>query len=412
MVLALIGGSILTTLKSVANEVELPERSLSSKVTNVQPMTGLVLWSDNEAVQTDAIQLEYSYMRYDDVVVGPAKYDWSVVDQLLSQIASRNHQAVLRFYFVYTGKNSSVPAYIKALPDYAETKGKSEGKNTTFCDWSNTTLQKATLDFYTEFAQRYDNDPRLAYLQTGFGLWAEYHIYDGPMQMGKTFPTADHQKAFATHLSKTFVNTPWSVSVDAADDEWSALGRSETIKSLPFGLLNDSFLCKQHARENARNWATFGGDRWQRQPAGGELSYYNDRDQKLALSPQGPNGIRFEELAKQFHITYMIADGQTEYQTNQRLKEASMALGYRFRVTKLRSADGASEVTIRNEGIAPLYHDAFAAVNGVRAKDSLKGLLPDEEKMYRIRGGAVAPTLTIESDRLVPGQTIEFNADL
>lgn len=145
---------------------------------------------------------------------------------------------------------------------------------------------------------------------------------------------------------------------------------------------------------------------------GGELSYYNHRDQKFALSDEGPNGIRFADSAKQFHISYMIADGQPAYQSIERIKEASMALGYRFRVTKFQSGNGTSQVTIRNEGIAPLYHDAFVTVNGVRTTSSLKGLLPGEERIYPVEAGSLAPKLTIESDRLVQGQGIQFDADL
>lgn len=261
-ILVILGhGAIYSHGARGQNDAGLRNISLTSKVTNVQPMTGLVLWSDNKAVATNSIQLEYSYMRYDDVIVGHGIYDWTNIDQLLSQIASRSHQAVLRFYFVYPGKGSSVPAYIKALADYEETTGKSEGKETTFCDWRNSTLQNAILDFYTEFAKRYDRDARLAFLQTGFGLWSEYHIYDGPMTLGKTFPNATYQAAFVKHLSSTFQNTPWSVSVDAASEEWSPLAKDVSLKTLPFGLFDDSFLCKQHARVNAKNWAAFGMDR-------------------------------------------------------------------------------------------------------------------------------------------------------
>ena len=42
--------------------------SLTSRITHVQPMTGIVLWSTSEHNRTDAIQLEYSYMKYNDVV--------------------------------------------------------------------------------------------------------------------------------------------------------------------------------------------------------------------------------------------------------------------------------------------------------------------------------------------------------
>ena len=48
---------------------------LRSKVTHVQPMTGIVLWHDSEHVRTDAIQLEFSYLRYGDVVARAGEYD-------------------------------------------------------------------------------------------------------------------------------------------------------------------------------------------------------------------------------------------------------------------------------------------------------------------------------------------------
>ncbi len=394
-----------------AAQPEMLKIPLATKITRVQPMTGLVLWSDNEANATDAIQLEYSYMRYDDVIKGPGQYDWSGVDRLLDHIAARQHQAIIRFYFDYPGKISSVPGYVKSLADYRETKGLSEGEATTFCDWSNATLRQATLDFYTELAKRYDRDARLAFLQTGFGLWSEYHIYDGPMELGRTFPSLEFQAEFANHLAATFAETPWSVSVDAADDERSPLAERDNLRALPFGLFDDSFLCKQHAKQNANDWAAFGNDRWQTSPAGGELSYYTKRDQRHALAVNGPYGIAFESLAAKFHVTYMIGDGQPNHQSTQRIAAAGMSLGYRFAVTSFLSADGRSEVTIKNNGIAPIYHNAYATVDGVRSEASLRGLLPGESKMFIVAAGSATPSLTIASDRLVPGQVIEFEAD-
>lgn len=41
---------------------------LVSHITHVQPMTGIVLWTTSEQNRTDAVQLEYSYMKYGDVV--------------------------------------------------------------------------------------------------------------------------------------------------------------------------------------------------------------------------------------------------------------------------------------------------------------------------------------------------------
>src|SRR5262249_29524188 len=144
-------------------------------------------------------------------------YDWSVMDRLLEAVAARGHQAIVRFYFVYPGRKTTVPAFIKSLPDYREVASKREDKPTSFADWSHPELKRFTLEFYETLAARYDQDPRLAFIETGFGLWAEYHIYDGPMTLGKTFPDKPFQADFVRCLARSFRKTPWMISVDAAD---------------------------------------------------------------------------------------------------------------------------------------------------------------------------------------------------
>ena len=181
---------------------------------------------------------------------------------------------------------------------------------------------------------------------------------------------------------------------------------------IPFGVFDDSFLCKQHKKENEPNWNFFGRERWKVAPAGGELSYYTKSDQKNALAKDGPNGIPFEKAAGEFHVTFMIGNDQPQYQPMERIRAAGQACGYKFRIVEFEANVKQSRVTVTNFGIAPLYHDAYPAVNGVRAKESLKGLLPGDKRMLTIEAGGAAPTLTITCDRLVPGQRIEFEADL
>ena len=94
--------------------------ALASRITHVQPMTGIVLWTTSEHNRSASIQLEYSYMKYGDVVTDRGQYDWGVMDRLLDKVAARRHQAIVRFYFVYPGNPTTVPGYIKALPDYHE----------------------------------------------------------------------------------------------------------------------------------------------------------------------------------------------------------------------------------------------------------------------------------------------------
>lgn len=392
---------------------------LQNTVSEVQPMTGIVLWTDSADNQSDAIQLEYAYVGYDTLVTGAGVYDWSFLDTLLTQVAGRGHQAIIRMYFVYPGDPTSVPQYIKALPAYNETLGQSEGQQTWFPDWAHAGLKNCVLDFYTAFAQRYDNDPRLAFLQVGFGLWAEYHIYDGPMVLGSTFPDKAFQAGFLSHLEVAFSSLKWSFSIDAADTDVSPFGITPALLNLGFGLFDDSFLHQTHYEYNADCFAFFGyQNRFALAPMGGELSYYTDHDQRTALDPTGPHGIPFEQLAAQYRISYMIGNDQPSYQPMSRIKSAGMATGYRFRITTFqRSASGYRGV-IENAGIAPIYYDAFVSVNGIRAGQSLKGLLPGDSLTFKVStAGSVdtagpSPQVIIDCDRLVPGQVIQFEANL
>ena len=59
--------------------------ALQSEIQNVQPMTGIVLWTDNDRSESkkEYIQLEYSYMLYNQVCKEKDVYDWTPMDQLL-----------------------------------------------------------------------------------------------------------------------------------------------------------------------------------------------------------------------------------------------------------------------------------------------------------------------------------------
>ncbi|MFB3879679.1 MAG: DUF4832 domain-containing protein [Armatimonadota bacterium] len=378
---------------------------LQSRITGVQPMTGIVMWEDSKNSQTDAISLEYSYLRYDDVVKGKGEYDWSAVERKLDSIANRKHQAVLRFYETWPGRQTTVPQYIKELPDYHEVQAESEGRSTAFPDWSNAEYQRFFLEFYERFAEKYDRDPRLAFLEVGFGLWAEYHIYSGPEELGRTFPSKEFQARFFRHLSSVFTQTPWMISQDAHEAGRAPFADEPELLGLRFGIFDDTFHLAWTPSYNLEGWEFFGRDRWKGSPCGGEILFRNkERAEQVAAA--------WAKEAANFHITFMICEQWPRWTTMERIREHSMACGYRFRVTAFEASAAAARVTVANAGVAPIYYDAFVAVNGVRAGESLKGLLPGEERQFVVAAGGASPELSIECDRLVPGQRIEFEAEL
>ena len=88
--------------------------SVQGKVDAVQPATGLVLWSENarerNAAYGKSISLEYAYCLPCQVVTGKdngvVRYDWSSFNKWLADVASRRHQAVVRFRYEYPGERN------------------------------------------------------------------------------------------------------------------------------------------------------------------------------------------------------------------------------------------------------------------------------------------------------------------
>ena len=403
-------------------------------------MTGLVLWPDEARDRHvhygEAIQLEFAYCLPCKVVTGcqpdgTIVYDWSSFDQLLDDVASRGHQLIARFRYEYPsgtdvdGKKgtTAVPQYIKERSDYKETYASNPGGDgpTYYADWSCAELRRFTLQFYTDFAQRYGHDARLAFLECGFGHWSEYHIYGTTLRLGSNFPSKDFQKQFFMHMSTVMTDIPWLVSIDAADDEYTPVADDDDLMALTFGLFDDSFMHKDHEigskdGYNEECWNTIGeGKRWQKGVCGGEISYYSSRDQKEFLSPNGLYGHTWEEQAAKYHITFMIANDAPRggVATPQRFREGSMATGYRIAVKRCETNGTATRLLVTNEGVAPLYRDAFFAIGDTRAATTLRGLLPGEEQWMEIAAPLVdGNELRIVSDCILPQQAIEFEANI
>ena len=389
--------------------------ALSASIENVQPMTGIVLWSDNNNTKKQWVTMEFAYMLYSDVCKTKDTYDWTPMENLLNKAASRGHQVVVRFRYTYPGKTCAVPAYIKALPEYEATNGKSEGRNTEFPDWRCEELQRFHMEFHRLFAERYDSDPRLAFLQTGFGLWAEYHIYDGPMKLGRTFPSYEFQTKFIKAMGEWFTHTPWCISIDAADRKYAPFQTHHDLLDIKFGNFDDSFMCEEHDDYNYNNWKFFGTERYKYAPLGGEFSYYEDYDQKHCLDEKGMYGRIFENEVAKYHMTFIIGNDQPGYQKDARIKKAAMSMGYRFTIKDYLVKDGeGAAVLIANTGVAPIYRDAFVAVAGVRGTYNLRDLMPGEDVWIEIKDASITASSlpAIECDHLVKGQQIEFEADV
>jgi len=228
--------------------------ALGGSIDAVQPFCGVVLWSDNPHAAADyktAIQLEFSYLTFDQVSKAKGVWNWSAVEAALAGAASRGHQMVLRFRYEYPGEAFGLPSWIKREAGYTarSVTVKEGGKVETveLPDWSCPALRDFNTEFFQRFAALYDSDPRLAYLQVGFGFWSEYHLnIDQERALpGQNFPSRSYQADFLSGLASHFTQTPFSISIDAANS-WGPFADRPDLLKLGFGTFDDSFLCAEH----------------------------------------------------------------------------------------------------------------------------------------------------------------------
>ena len=411
----------------------------SSATGPAAPLKGLVLWPDqarDKPALSREISLEFAYVLPCDLVrsldpaTGALRCDWSPLDRLLDDIASRGHQAILRFRYEYPGEPlrgvrgaTAVPACVKSLPGYRETFSANPNGDgpTWYADWSHPALRAFTLRFFADFAARYDADPRLAFLEVGFGHWSEWHTCGTPLRPGVNFPSPDFQKTFFRRLADLFERTPWLVSIDAADPDNSPVASDPALLALPFGLFDDSFMHRRHDLAqgdgyNEKCWRAFGPDRWKRAPCGGEISYYSSKDQRDFLSPTGLYGVTFPSAAAKYHITFMIANDAPEgpHGTPDRFRAAANSTGHRFRLLDARTDGDRLQFRIRNEGVAPLYHDAYPALGDAQSPKTLRGLLPGGILDFDLPLGDLPPAdaparLRLLGPKLLPGAAIPLD---
>lgn len=402
---------------------------LTRSITSVQPMTGLVLWRTHDQVDkyASATTLEFSYCLACKVVTGKKdgqiQYDWSYFEDILNDIASRNHQGIIRFRYENPGNTevgatgaTAVPQYIKDMSDYKETYNNTESGKTYYADWTNAELKWFTKQFITDFNERYKDDPRIAVIQLGFGHWSEGHIYGTQLKLGVNFPSKEYQKEYFTHVSNT-LEIPWGMSIDGGDSYYSPVADDEELLALEFGAFDDSFMHAGHELASGSGWNEMCWDgigkeyRWIKGICGGEISYYTSNDQKNFLNPNGMYGWTWEAAAAKYHISYMLASSAPggKHATVERFREAGMASGYTFRVSDCRTNGSETRLTVSNQGIAPIYRDAYFAIGNVQSETSLRGLLPGKGMEIIIPVALNdANDLQIVSPFILPNQKIEF----
>lgn len=367
------------------------------------PMKGFMPWApeDGSAPGTVAnalpYTLEWAPFPVKDVVTGRDTYDFAKVDARLDAIASRGHQAVIRFALDTPGKESGMPQYlIDAGTDTSRKYSFYDNKKISFSpNYDDPKVQEMLLHFVAALGDKYDGDPRIGYITAGlYGFWGEEHTYPYNGAVSSQNPTGINwmpSDAFRAQLVEAW---------DDAFDETFIQNRypTEATKAHGMGYHDDSF---GYATLEGVSWHFIPklkkqgeADAWQHAPIGGELyppiqtCIFSQPINCPNMDPEGD--YKALESIQGAHATWLInqhafATGYTGAELT-RAKAASAAMGYTLQATRTSAtyhgAKAAVAVEFTNTGSAPFYATWPLEVvlvdenNKVVASQSIESTLP------------------------------------
>ena len=236
-------------------------------------------------------------------------------------------------------------------------------------DYSDPNLITALTNFITALGNRYDNDPRVGFVQLGLlGFWGEWHTWTGDPSTDGWIPDST-KVAVIDAYDAAFQTT----QVQVRYPHWYAIGRPG------FGMHDDSFAhstIDEGIYDQPMDWffwsrvqSAGSTDFWTYGAMGGEV---RPELQETIFNENYMNGTQYKQdfgmCSEITHATYMLnyyAAASPGYQGTalEKARAASDRMGYAFRVLEVSAAEGTVvdtvdvTATVIQDGIAPFYYD-------------------------------------------------------
>ena len=345
------------------------------------PLKGLVPYA---APQPNRFphSLEFSYVRFSDLVIGPDRYDWQPLEKLLEEVSSRGNQTIFRVYLEYPDKKSGIPKFLIEgglnVHRWQNVDMAADGQKGSVetPDYEDQTLRKTLQQFIAALGKKYDGDARIGFITAGLlGIWGEWHNYP----KDDLWASKQTQVEVLESYESAFSKTPILLRYPAGKDHDAQAANDNR----PFGYHDDSFAYatletgKDQDAWFFENLMIQSGvtQKWKTHPIGGEIRpevwgcCFDD-------DPCTPKNQSFAQCRDQTHVTWLMDSGLFENQADaNRLENATRAvrkMGYEFFVQSatIDRADKGSKLRleISNTGIAPFYHSGWTIK--IRALDA------------------------------------------
>jgi hypothetical protein len=349
--------------------------------------------------------LEWDYTKLSDVMTGPTNFQWVPFEAKLNAAASRGHQFVARFYLEWPGKSTGVPQYL--LDEGVKLRVWTNTNTQPFPpavdhtpDYEDPRLRAALTNFIHALGQRYDGDPRLAFLGLGLlGTWGEWHNHP----RNEWFASKTVQREVLDAYEAAFRKTKLVARYPAGPND----PRYADNSTRPIGYHDDSFAwATVHTGRRGDEWffesklqSAGALDKWRTQPIGGEVR--PEVWSTLFDEPTGaPQGQEFDRCLAVTHVSWLCNEGvfrgKIQGPARQRAIRAAQQMGYELHVASAQwaVADGQLTVvlTVTNTGVAPFYYDWPVELGVLNAEGEVTATWKTKWKVTGILPGEPAVT--------------------
>jgi len=343
------------------------------------PLKGLVPFSSTPTCALNYFphSMMWTYIPLSSLMTGPTNFNWAPLEAQIKLATNDGSHLIFRVYLDYPGQPSGIPPFLiqggLATYPYPDNGG-------GLCpNYTDPNLQSALTNFIAAMGARYDNDPRIAWIQAGLlGWWGEWHT-GGVVSTNWAASLATQGMVLRAYMS-AFPNTKIELRYPTGANQLAGALLEYENDNLPFGYHDDYFL---NMTLGPGSWFTMSEEqlagslalnKWQQFPCGGEI----DPAQVATCwfnPPVVMGGQTFSNCVTATHSTWM-GDWPVFFNTvitNAAYTNAlagARLLGYEFYATSISSWTSNSVlwagVTITNTGVAPFYYSwpiQFAAAD-------------------------------------------------
>ena len=357
--LIFLGLSLIFSSCSSTSEPEDNDEVTLEEIDDVlpNPFKGFAPWIGNNNPVYE-VKLQQATFGWRDLEPIKGQYNWSRLERNWGDIAQTGKRVGFRVAAEIPGSGQNdTPQWLidqgVAMRPYSI-----DGMDGFAPDWDDSLFLAAHHDFIHALGQRYDNDPRIAWIDIGsYGFWGEWHVW-----LNESLAATQASKE--SILDDYFEAFPTKKKVIAFDDNFA----TEYVTDHGGGIRNDCL-------------GTAGSNDWYLESLNSVDPSLNNRVWKTAIITGEFCGSSYgatEGTTERFDLNYAFiqqthwsfigsAGGAIQPQNDDHranLDKLHKKLGYRFvllDVDHVESVNQGSQLTVNikvdNKGVAPFYYD-------------------------------------------------------